>query len=100
MSAELAASDSAERLSARPPISAPRKSPPPVQSAQPALGLLGLLLVVPIAAALAIGAGGGDGSVLVLGPIVTYSLPLVAMVAFWWEDWPGTRLRASWSGWA
>ena len=22
------------------------------------------------------------------------------MVAFWWEDWPGTRLRASWSGWA
>jgi hypothetical protein len=22
------------------------------------------------------------------------------MVAFWWEDWPGTRLRASRSGWA
>jgi hypothetical protein len=22
------------------------------------------------------------------------------MVAFWWEDWPGTRLRDSWSGWA
>ncbi len=22
------------------------------------------------------------------------------MVAFWWEDWPGTRLRPSWSGWA
>ena len=35
-----------------------------------------------------------------LGPLVTYSLPLIAMVAFWWEDWPGTRLRASWSGWA
>ena len=48
---------------------------------------------------LAIGAG-GDGSTRVLGPLVTYSLPLVAMVAFWWEDWPGTRLRSSWSGWA
>jgi hypothetical protein len=24
----------------------------------------------------------------------------VAMVAFWWEDWPGTRLRPGWSGWA
>jgi hypothetical protein len=69
------------------------------QLRQPALGLLGLLLVVPIAAALAIGVG-GDGSVRVLAPLTTYALPLVAMVAFWWADWPGTRLRASWSGWA
>jgi hypothetical protein len=22
------------------------------------------------------------------------------MIAFWWDDWPGTRLRRSWSGWA
>jgi hypothetical protein len=66
--------------------------------AQPALGLLGLLLVVPIAVLLAVGAG-GEGSVLVLGPIITYSLPLVAMVAFWWEDWPGTRTWAGWGGW-
>ena len=35
-----------------------------------------------------------------LGPLVAYALPLIAMVAFWWEDWPGTRLRSSWSGWA
>ncbi|HEY2303941.1 MAG TPA: hypothetical protein VGH66_18720, partial [Acidimicrobiales bacterium] len=49
---------------------------------------------------LAVGVGGADGSVLVLGPIVTFALPVVAMVAFWWEDWPGTRLRRSWSGWA
>jgi hypothetical protein len=66
---------------------------------QPALGLLGLLLVVPIAAALAIGAG-GDGSVRVLAPLTTYALSLVAMVAFWWSDWPGTRVRASSAGWA
>ena len=70
-----------------------------MQWSQPALGLLGLLLVVPIAVALAIGAG-GDGSTVVLGPLVTYSLPVVVMVAFWWADWPGTRLRAGWAGWA
>ncbi|HKF30775.1 MAG TPA: hypothetical protein VKB37_00215 [Jatrophihabitantaceae bacterium] len=43
------------------------------ERSQPALGLFGLLLVVPIATALAIGAG-GDGSTFVIGPIVTYSL--------------------------
>jgi hypothetical protein len=72
---------------------------PSGRAAQPALGLLGLLLVVPVAAALALGAG-GEGSTLVLAPLVAYSLPLVVMVAFWWEDWPGTRLRARWAGWA
>jgi hypothetical protein len=66
---------------------------------QPALGLRGLVLVLPVAAALAIGAG-GDGSVVVIGPLVTFALPLIAMVAFWWNGWPGTRLRAAWSGWA
>jgi hypothetical protein len=66
---------------------------------QPGLGLLGLLLVVPIAVALAIGAG-GEGSTLVIGPLVTHSLPLVAMIAFWWQNWPGTHLWAALSGWA
>jgi hypothetical protein len=66
---------------------------------QPGLGLRGLLLVVPVAAVLALGAG-GEGSILVLAPLVAYSLPLVVTVAFWWEDWPGTRLRAGWAGWA
>jgi hypothetical protein len=91
-------------LPERPPISRPdrppeRIAPPGRGLRQPWLGLAGLLLVVPVAFALAVGAG-GDGSVLVIAPLVTYSLPLVAMVAFWWEDWPGTRLRARWSGWA
>lgn len=76
----------------------PSTAAAPREVRQPALGLLGLLLVVPIAAALAVGAG-GDGSVRVLAPLLTYGLPLVVMVAFWWADWPGTRLRAAWSGW-
>ncbi len=33
-----------------------------------------------------------------LGPLVTFALPAVAMIAFWWEDWPGSRLRPGWSG--
>src|SRR3954447_21513917 len=69
---------------------------------QPALrlGLAGLPLVVPVAWLLAVGDGGAEPSLLVLAPLVTFGLPVVAMVAFWWDDWPGTRLRASWSGWA
>jgi len=86
------------RLPERPPLSQPRKTGSR-SSRQPALGLLGLLLVVPIAVLLAIGAG-GNGSTRLLAPLVTFSLPLVVMIAFWWEDWPGTRLRSSWSGWA
>lgn len=86
------------RLPERPPLSQPRTTGSR-SSRQPALGLLGLLLVVPIAVLLAIGAG-GNGSTRLLAPLVTFSLPLVVMIAFWWEDWPGTRLRSSWSGWA
>lgn len=90
----------ASALPERPPISAPgRPAAAAHHRQQPRLGLVGLWLVVPIAALLALGAGGAEGSTVVLGPIITYGLPLVAMVAFWWEDWPGTRLRASWSGW-
>jgi hypothetical protein len=83
-------------LPERPPICAPADA---AVEEQPRLGLVGLVLVVPIAALLALGAGGAEGSVLVLGPLVTFSLPLLAMVAFWWEDWPGTTLRPAWSGW-
>ena len=67
---------------------------------QPGLGALGLLLVLPVAVLLAFGAGGAEPSLLVLAPLVTFGLPVVAIVAFWWDDWPGSTLRASWSGWA
>jgi hypothetical protein len=48
-----------------------RAAPPPHARRQPRLGLVGLWLVVPIAAVLALGAGGAEDSTLVLGPIVT-----------------------------
>jgi hypothetical protein len=56
------------QLPERPPISRPGRRHGGAAS-QPGLGLLGLLLVVPIAGALAVGAGGADASVLVLGPL-------------------------------
>ncbi|GGJ74935.1 hypothetical protein GCM10011583_03020 [Streptomyces camponoticapitis] len=65
---------------------------------QPGLGLAGLLCVVPVAALFAFGGGGAADSVSLFGPLITFALPAVAMVAFWWEDWPGSRLRPGWSG--
>jgi len=65
---------------------------------QPWLGLAGLLFVVPVAAVLAF-AGGPETAVRVLGPLVGTALTPVAMVAFWWNRWPGTTLRPAWAGW-
>jgi hypothetical protein len=66
----------------------------------PALGLAGITLVVPVALLLALGAGGAEPSLLVLAPLSTFGLPVIAMIAFWWEDWPGSSLRRqAWSGW-
>jgi hypothetical protein len=61
---------------------------------QPGLGLAGITLVIPVAVALGTGLGGFERSLLVLGPLSTYALPVIAMIAFWWDDWPGTILRA------
>src|SRR6266576_1728539 len=95
-----------EALPDRPPISAPpslepRDLPRTEQGApgrQPAVGLAGLLLVAPVAILLGVGAGSLQASLRVLAPLSTFALPVVAMIAFWWEDWPGTRLTAPLSG--
>lgn len=64
---------------------------------QPAAGLVGLVVVVPVAVVLAAG-GGAENTLRVVGPIATFGLPMVAMIAFWWDDWPGTDLAGGWSG--
>jgi hypothetical protein len=95
-----------EALPDRPPISTPPSlQPRGVRGAehgaaarQPALGLAGLLLVAPVAVLLGVGAGSLQASLRVLGPLSTFALPVVAMIGFWWEDWPGTRLKAPLSG--
>jgi hypothetical protein len=65
---------------------------------QPVLGLAGITLVVPVMVVLGVGWGGPERSLLVLGPISTFALPVIAMIAFWWEDWPGTIVRPSLTG--
>ncbi|NYJ75597.1 hypothetical protein [Allobranchiibius huperziae] len=44
--------------------------------------------------------GGADSTLRVFGVLVLYALPVTALVALWWEDWPGAQLRPRWSGWA
>ena len=67
-------------------------------AAQPWAGLGGLLLAAPVFFALALGTGSTTTSLLVLGPIATFALPAVAVIAFWWNDWPGSRLATPWTG--
>ena len=65
---------------------------------QPGLGLAGIIFVVPVAVLLGAGLGSLERSLVVLGPISTFALPVIAMIAFWWEGWPGARLRPPLSG--
>ncbi|MGH8921703.1 MAG: hypothetical protein ACRD0H_25760, partial [Actinomycetes bacterium] len=89
-------------LATRPALSAPDALSPAAladaRAAQPRRALLGLAFVVPVAVLLAAGAGGPAGSLESIGTPVTFALPVVAMIAFWWQDWPGTLLRGPWSG--
>ena len=57
---------------------------------QPWRGLGGLLLATVVFFALAAGTGSTTTSLLILGPISAFALPLVVVVAFWWNDWPGS----------
>lgn len=65
---------------------------------QPQLGLVGLVFVAAAFFVLAFGAGDVESSLVVLGPLSAFALPVIAVIAFWWEDWPGSSLRPGWSG--
>ena len=88
-----------QNLPERPVLTAPAHLQPPDVAeaqrrrlaAQPWLGLGGRLLTAVVFFALALGMGSTATSLLVLGPISTFALAGVAMVAFWWNDWPGSR---------
>lgn len=55
-------------------------------------------MLTPFFFLLALNAGGPQASLEVLGPLSTFALPVVAMIALWWEDWPGSSLRSGWAG--
>jgi hypothetical protein len=65
---------------------------------QPQLGLAGLLIVAGAVFMLTVGAGGASDSLAIIGPMSTFALPVIAMIALWWEDWPGSSLRGGLSG--
>jgi hypothetical protein len=65
---------------------------------QPWVGVGGLLLAAVVFFALTFGAGSAETSLLVLGPMSTFALLAVAMIAFWWNDWPGSTLAMPWTG--
>jgi hypothetical protein len=67
-------------------------------AAQPWTGLGGLLLTAVVFFVLALGTGSAATGLLILGPISTFGLAGVAMIAFWWNDWPGSRRSAPWTG--
>lgn len=89
-------------LPERPAISHPEAFSPAalaeLRRNQPARGLIGLAFVLPLTALLSLAAGGPAHSLIVLGPIITFGLPFVSAIAFWWEDWPGSLLPRPWSG--
>jgi hypothetical protein len=95
-----------EPLPVRPALTTPphlqRKAVADLQrqhlAAQPRLGIGGMLLAAVVFFALALGTGSTETSLLILGPISTFSLPAVAMIAFWWNDWPGSSLTTPWTG--
>ena len=69
-------------------------------AAQPWLGLGGLLLTAVVFFVLALGTGSAATGLLILGPISTFGLAGVAMIAFWWNDGPArgsARPGPAWS---
>ena len=89
-------------LPSRPALSSPEAagtvpSQPPGR-VQPMVGLRGLTFLIPLFLVLAFGLGGPVSSMRLLAPHTAFALPAVAVIAFWWEDWPGSTLRVGWSG--
>jgi hypothetical protein len=62
------------------------------------VGLGGLVLAAVVFVALTFGGGSTEASLMVLGPMATFALLAVAMIAFWWNDWPGSALAMPWTG--
>lgn len=60
--------------------------------------MAGLAFVVPASALCAVGFGGAEASLQLIGPLSTYTLPVIVMIALWWDGWPGTRLRGPFVG--
>lgn len=90
-------------LPARPPIITPSAgkatgSHEVLKAKGPFLGVAGLPIILACWSALTLGDQGASTSLRVIGVISIFALSAAVVVALWWEDWPGARLRPWWSG--
>lgn len=69
------------------------QQPIPALPAQPRAGLLGMIIVAVAFVILGIAPGGPQSALETVGPIATFALPVLGVVALWWEGWPAHQLR-------
>ena len=77
-----------------PKTAAPARPVARVPLGQPWTGLIGLAVVLAVAALLGLGLGAQD-SLEAIGPMSTFCLPVLAVVALWWNGWPVAG-RSAW----
>jgi len=73
-------------------------SPGPRLARQPLAGLAGLAIVAGLVALLGIAPGRPQTALQVSIPLATFALPVLVMMALWWERWPTDRLSRPLSG--
>ncbi len=65
---------------------------------QPFVGLAGLPIAMALLAVLLFAYGNPATTQRVFGVLSLYALPGAVVIALWWEDWPGSKMRPWWSG--
>ncbi|MFQ5517603.1 MAG: hypothetical protein ACE5E8_08510 [Acidimicrobiia bacterium] len=64
----------------------------PIEARQPVIGLLGFAIIAVVLYLLFI-LPGLERSLLVLGPLSTFWLPVLVVSALWWGGWPGNKIK-------
>lgn len=65
---------------------------------QPKRSVPGIVVVIGLAAVLGVAFGGPQSSLELVGPISTFALPMVVLIALWWDVHPGARFAGPWVG--
>ena len=89
--------DNAGELASDVSVAAPDTHVEMVRGAQPMVGMLGLVIVVVVFALLSI-VWSPQTSLVVLGPISTFALPVLVVSAVWWAGWPFAKFGRAVSG--
>jgi hypothetical protein len=93
----MSVTDSAENLTSDGSVAITELHEEAGQRSQPLVGVLGLLIVAVVFALLST-VWSPQTSLVVLGPISTFALPVLVVSAIWWGGWPFARFGRSASG--